>query len=206
MNGSSTSTARSFAIVLAAAAFLTACSSSSSSTVATGTSAVPTSAAPSSVAATDAATYMESLCTSIDTWQTSIKDGNTTFQDAISAPGTTPQAVKDALDTYLTSAVQDTQTMADEVEALGTPAVDGGDQAASTVVGALNDVATLFQGALDTVQGVDVTNPAAMGTALADLATKVQQGSKDITDALGTLEGGELATVAADIPACQSIG
>jgi len=202
-----TSTVRSLAIACTTAALLAACSSSSSSsTAASGTTPASTTSSPSSVAATDAATYMEALCTDISTWQTSLTEGNQTFQDAVSTGQPTPEDVKTALETYLSTAVEDTQTLASDIEALGAPDVEGGGDVSTTIVTALNGVATLFQSILDQVQGVDSANPAAMAAALQDLVPQLQQGAQDVADAFGGIDSSELTTAANDIPACTSIG
>jgi hypothetical protein len=199
------STVRSLVIAGTAAALLAACSSTSSTSVAPASGSTSTST-PSSAAGTDAATYMEALCTDISTWQTSLTAGNQTFQDAVSTGNPTPEDVKAALETYLTTAVEDTQTLASEIEALGVPGVEGGEDVSTTVVTALNNVATLFQTILDQVQQVDTTNPAAMATALQDLVPQLQQGAQDVAGAFGSIDNSELTAAANDIPACTSIG
>ena len=185
---------------------LAACSKTSSSTsAATSAATLPSVSASVSMAATDATTYMTGLCTSVSDWQQSIQDGDQAFQDSIAGGTPTPESVQVALSTYLTSAVEDTQNLVTQIEALGAPDVAGGADAQATIVGALNDVATLFQSALDSVQGLDTTNPAQMATALQDLATTLQEGGQGIADALGAVDSGDFASAAQDIPACRSL-
>ena len=187
-----------------ATAVLTACSSSSSSSSSTAAGASTSSTPSSTAAAADAATYMNSLCTTVSTWQQAIKDENTSLQSAVQSAAS-PQDAKDALETFLTAVVGDTQTMVDEVQALGAPAVDGGDTASAAVVTALTNIQTLFQDALDQVKSLDTSNPAAMAGALTSLATDLQQGGQDAAAALSNIDSQSLKDAAATAPACQSL-
>ena len=195
----------SLAALACATILLAACTSTSSSSTDTAAATVPsiTASTSVSVAATDAATYADGLCTSIDQWQQSLADGNKKLQGSITAGTTTPQDAKDALEAFMTSAVQDTQTMLDQIHALGAPS--GAEDATAAIETELTNVETLFQSVLSTVQGLDTTNPAAMQTAVASLAPQLQQGGQDITDAIGSIQNTELSTAIDNAPACQSL-
>ena len=198
-------TRKPFTAIALATVLLAACSKSSTSATPAASTVSISESASASIAATDVTTYMTGLCTSVGDWKTSIQAGNKTFQDTLSSGTPTPEDVKSALSAYLTAAVQDTQTLVTQIQAMGPPDVDGGSDVHAQVVAALNSVSTLFQNALTSVQGLDTTNPAQMATALQGLATTLQQGSKDISDAFGSIQTGEFATAAQNIPACQSL-
>ncbi len=195
----------SLAALACATVLLAACSSTSSSSTAVASSITPSITASTGVsgAATDAATYADGLCTSIDQWQQSLADGNKELQSSITAGSTTPQDAKDALEAFMTSAVQDTQTMLDHIHALGAPA--GAEDATAAIETALTNVQTLFQSVLSSVQSLDTTNPAAMVSAVTSLAPQLQQGGRDISDAIGSVQNAELSTAIDSAPACQSL-
>jgi hypothetical protein len=193
---------RPLAALALATVLLAACTKTSSSSTTASTVPSVTTSVSASGATGDAATYADGLCTSINDWQQSLSDGNKTFQNALSTGTPTPQAVKDALETYLTSTVQDTQTMLDQIQALGPP--PGAEETTAAITTALTNVKTLFESVLSSVQSLDTTNPANMASALTDLVPQLQQGAKDVSDALSAIPDGELKTAIQSNPNCQA--
>ncbi len=194
----------SLAAIALATVLLAACSSTSSSTPTAAATTTTISASGSvSVAGTDAAAYADGLCTSIDEWQQSLRDGNQSLQDAITTGNPTPQDVKDALESYMSSAVQDTQSMLDDIQALGAP--PGMEEATAAIETGLTNVKTLFESVRSSVQALDTTNPANMASALTDLVPQLPQGVQEVTDAIDSVQSPELTAAIADAPACDSL-
>ena len=194
----------SLAAIALATVLLAACTSTSSSTpTAAATTTTISASGSASVAGTDAATYADGLCTSVDEWQQSLRDGNQSLQDAITTGNPTPQEVKDAIDAYMTSAVQDTQSMLDDIHALGSP--PGMEEATAAIETALTNVKTLFESVLTSVRALDTTNPASMASALPDLAPQLQQGAQEIADAIDSVQSPELTSAIDNSPACDAL-
>lgn len=189
---------RSLALLTVLMTFLvTACSKSSDGGGDGGTSAAPTT--------TDAATYVDGVCTALGDWKTGLDDDNQQLQSALGSGTPTPEDTKTALVTFLTATVDGTKTMVADIKALGVPDIDNGDQVASALSGAMDDVQTLFEGALDKVEGLSTDDPQAMAGALTQLGTDITQGSNDIGDALGDLDTPDLETAAKDSESCQAL-
>jgi hypothetical protein len=186
---------RSFLMVLAAVAFATA-SCSSSSNDGEGDSGETTT--------TDAATYIDGVCTSLSDWKTGLDDDNLALQTALDGTPT-PEESKTALVDFLTTTVDGTKAMVSDIEALGVPDVDGGDEIASTLSTELGKVTTLFEGVLDDVENLSTDDPQAMVTALGELGTTISDGSAGIGTALGDLDAPELEEAAQDSEACQAL-
>ena len=197
---------RSLAVTTVAAAVLAACSSSSSSSAPTSGATIPPASATTSGTAgtTDAEAYLDGLCTSINTWQDDIQQGNQNFQSQVGS-ASSPQDVKDALSAFLDQVATDTDTMVSDIESLGAPDVADGDTTASTILSALKSVQSAFQATAASVDGLDVTNPQAMADALQQLTSDLQSGNQDIGTAFGSLENSELAAAAQNVPSCQSL-
>jgi hypothetical protein len=187
---------RSFVAVVLTALITAACSSSSSGGDGGGDQAP---------AQTNASTYVDGVCTALGDWQSGLDADNATMEATLSSGTPTLDDTKTALVDFLTSTVDGTKAMVSDIEALGVPDVDGGDEVASTLSAALGEVVTLFQGALDNVEGLSTDDPAGMTTALTDLATNISQGSTEIGDALSGLDTPELETAANDSEACAAI-
>ena len=70
---------------------------------------------------------------------------------------------------------------------------------------ALGEVVTLFEGALDNVEGVSTDDPQAMASALTDIGADITEGSTGIGTALGDLDTPELEDAAKNSTSCQAL-
>ena len=131
------------AVVLTAAVAV-ACSSSSGDDADGAASEAPTT--------TDAATYIDGVCTALGDWKTGLDDDNDALQAAL-AGTPAPEETKTALVGFLTTTVDSTKAMVSDIQALGAPEIDGGEEVASTVQTELGKVVTLFQGVLGRSRG-----------------------------------------------------
>jgi hypothetical protein len=148
---------------------------------------------------------MDSLCTSIGEWQQGIEQGNQEFQQSITSGQPSPESIKEGLQTYLQSAVDSTEALVADIEALGAPDIDGGEQIATAMSDAMNQVATIFQTLLDGVSGLDTSDPGSMAQAMQDLGPDLQQAVSEIQTAFEGIQGPDLDQIVADTPSCAAL-
>jgi hypothetical protein len=186
-------------IVVVGSLLATGCSQSSSDDAGDGDG---TSAA---AAQTDAATYVDGVCTALNDWQSSLDADNQDLQALLSGTDPSPEETKTGLVTFLTATVEGTKTMASDIESLGVPDVEGGAEIASTLSSAFDDVVAQFQGALDDVEALSTDDQKEMTKALAQVGSDISEGSSGIGEALGDLDTSQLNEAAKNSQACGAL-
>lgn len=183
---------------------LIAACSSSPSPASSSSSESSTTTLPSTTGVS-AATYVDTVCTSMSGWIDALKANNQSFQQDASSTTSSPADVKSAFTTLLVSAVDETQAMRDRIDQEGPPAIDDGDVAHAVLVGALEDVVALFQKALDKSEALDPSNPIEMGRAMDDLGGEIQAGAADVQNALSQMSTPELDAVFSETSSCAPL-
>jgi hypothetical protein len=157
------------------------------------------------VAQTDAATYVDGVCTALTGWQSRLDADNQHLQDLLSGTDPSPEKTKIALVTFLTATVEGTETMVSDIESLGVPDVEGGAAIASALSSAFDDVVTQFKGALNDVEALSTDDAQAMTKALTQVGNDISEGSSGIGEALGGLDTSQLNEAAKDSQACGAL-
>jgi hypothetical protein len=188
---------RSLVLIVVVSSLLAAGCSSDDASDGGGTSGAP--------AKTDAATYVDGVCTALNDWQGRLDADNQHLQDLLDGTDPSPDETKTALLTFLTATVEGTKTMVSDIESLGVPDVEGGAGIASTLSSAFDEVVTQFQGALDDVEALSTDDPKAMTKALAQVGSDISEGSSGIGEALGDLDTSQLNEAAKDSQACGAL-
>lgn len=192
---------RSIRTALIATSTATAMLVAGCSTTVTGTAAPAgaSSAAPSAggQATGDPVTWINGVCGSL-----------LGFVRTVSAPpaidSSSPVKAVKGLSTYLGTAVTAIDKATTEIKGAGPSPVDGGDQAVTTITGALGQFRTSFQAAKTKIDAVNPSDLSQVATALPEALAPLQDLSKlpNTTDLKSTPE---LDKAAQQAPNCQAL-
>jgi hypothetical protein len=142
-------------------------------------------------ATADADGYAAAVCGALTDWMTAIEDGNTELQSSLENE-TDLEAVKQRLLEFLDDTIASTDEMLGSIEDAGAPDVDNGEEIHQQLLELLGRASTAFQDARDTVDGLDASDPQALGTGLQELGTSLQAAFADVENPLENTDSTEL--------------
>ena len=139
----------------------------------------------------DAQTYADTVCGALGDWMTSIEEGNASLQDSLENE-TDLENVKQGLLDFLDDTIANTDEMLGTIGDGGAPDVDNGEQIHDEIVNLLRQARTAFLQARDTVDGLDASDPQALGAGLQELGTSLQSAFDDVQNPLENTDSTEL--------------
>jgi hypothetical protein len=147
--------------------------------------------------------YVTDVCTSISELTTVVGEGESELdQEALA----TPEQGRDALVGFLGDAADAAGDAHASVEEAGTPDVDGGEQAAAAVSGAIDDLQTIFEDAQAEAEDMDTDDAAGFAADAQEIAASLQESGRRIQQSLGAVEeNDELAEASEDVEACEQL-
>ena len=152
----------------------------------------------------DAETYADTVCGALGDWMASIEEGNAALQSSLENE-TDLENVKQGLLDFLDDTIANTDEMLSTISDGGAPDVDGGEQIHDEIVSLLGQARTAFQGARDTVDGLDASDPQALGTGLQELGTSLQSAFDDVQNPLENTDNAELEEAFEANEACTAL-
>jgi hypothetical protein len=185
--------------VAASVLLFAACSSDADEGGEGGEPATSAAAAPA-----DAETYADTVCGALGDWMASIEEGNASLQSALENE-TDLENVKQGLLDFLDDTIANTDEMLSTISDGGAPDVDGGDQIHDEIVSLLGQARSAFQQARDTVDGLDASDPQALGTGLQELGTSLQSAFDDVQNPLENTDNAELEEAFESNEACSAL-
>jgi hypothetical protein len=152
----------------------------------------------------DADAYADRVCGALTDWMSAIEEGNTTLQSSLENE-TDLEQVKQRLLEFLDSTIASTDDMLGTIEGAGAPDVDNGEQIHDELQNLLGQARTAFQDARETVDGLDASDPQALGTGLQELGTSLQTAFDDVQNPLENTDSTELDEAFAANETCTSL-
>lgn len=134
----------------------------------------------SSAQKSDAERWADSLCTSVNTWQTSLKEAANSVADPASVSA-------DSLTSAVNKAVNSTRTFVDDMKALEPPQTKASVQAKQILAGLDSSLAKSANDLDKALKGQTET-PAQLLTTVSSVAAVLAQMSTDVSDSLTQLE------------------
>ena len=189
---------RSLAIA-ASVLVLAACSSDADEG---GDGGEPTTSAAAAPA--DAETYADTVCGALGDWMASIEEGNAALQSSLENESDL-ENVKQGLLDFLDDTIGNTDEMLSTISDGGAPDVDDGERIHDEIVSLLGQARAAFQQARDTVDGLDASDPQALGTGLQELGTSLQSAFDDVQNPLENTESAELEEAFEANEACSAL-
>jgi len=154
--------------------------------------------------AVDADTYADGVCTALTEWMTSIEEGNATLQGSLENE-TDLEQVKQRLLEFLDGTIASTDEMLSTIDRTGAPDVDNGEQIHQELQNLLGQASTAFEDARETVDGLDASDPQALGTGLQELGTSLQSAFDDVQNPLENTDSTELDEAFASNETCTGL-
>jgi hypothetical protein len=189
---------RSFA-ALVAVVVLAACSSEPDEGGDASATTTSATAAPA-----DADAYADAVCGALGDWMTSIEEGNASLQDSL-GDEVDLENVKQGLLDFLDDTIANTDEMVATIEDAGVPDVDNGQQVHDEIVSLLGQAQTAFEDARDTVDGLDASDPQALGQGLQELGTSLQSAFDEVQNPLENTDSTELNEAFESNEACTAL-
>jgi hypothetical protein len=191
------------AVVALCSTVLAACGGGGS-TDTSGASGASGAAGAGQVSAAD---YVASVCIAVGDFQSTITNDQEAAQQGVTTSGNDLGAVKDQLSKFVSQVAGATQQLATDVKAAGTPDVPNGDQLASQLNDALDQITTAFQAAEKKVDALPTTSEQAFTSAAQSFNADIQQqiGQLQSEFASATGDSSELNQAADQNPDCKSL-
>jgi hypothetical protein len=178
---------------------LAACSSDADEGGGAGETTTSAAAAP-----TDADAYAETVCGALGDWMTSFEEGNASMQDSL-GDEVDLENVKQALLDFLDDTIANIDELVTTVEDAGVPDVDNGQRVHDEIVSLLGQAQTAFEDARDTVDGLDASDPEALGQGLQELGTSLQSAFDEVQNPLENTDSTELNEAFESNEACTAL-
>ena len=135
---------------------------------------------------------------------TSIEQGNATLQGSLENE-TDLEQVKQRLLEFLDGTIASTDEMLSTIDRTGAPDVDNGEQIHQELQNLLGQASTAFEDARETVDGLDASDPQALGTGLQELGTSLQSAFDDVQNPLENTDSTELDEAFASNETCTGL-
>lgn len=147
------------------------------------------------------ATYVKSMCTSVNDWVTTIQSGAGGLEGELT--GEAVQA-KEKLDEFFGVAIDATDTLIAELKEAGSPDVDGGEEIADDLVATFEAAKAALEDAREKVADLPEDDPGAFVEQASALGTDIQTAMGDLGS---TMEDAPDALTEAtlDEPSCQQL-
>jgi hypothetical protein len=150
------------------------------------------------------ATYVKGLCTSVQSYVDDITTLSTDFAGGID-PAASADEQKQAVLDFLDDALALTDGLIDDVDAAGVPDVDGGGGVVSAIAVSFEQARGVLEDARARVEAASTDDPQAFAAELNEVGATIQSSLGEIGGSLDLVESPELATAAADEPACAAL-
>jgi hypothetical protein len=158
----------------------------------------------SAAAPADAEAYADTVCGALSDWMASIEEGNASLQDSLGNE-VDLENVKQGLLDFLDDTIANTEEMVGTIEDAGVPDVDNGQQIHDEIVSLLGQAQTAFEDARATVDGLDASDPQALGQGLQELGTSLQSAFDDVQNPLENTDSTELNEAFESNEACTAL-
>ncbi|MEX0666147.1 MAG: hypothetical protein WD598_15455 [Acidimicrobiia bacterium] len=150
----------------------------------------PTVVSASAPAKAKPAAYAKSVCSSLDSWLTKIESASA---QASAAPPTTPAQGKKALLKLVGSAVNATKALVGKLKKTGPPAVEGGADVQSIVVGQFKQVQSTLTNARKSLKQLPADDPVAFVAQSRTAQDAVEAGLESVQAALNAASALDVA-------------
>lgn len=149
-------------------------------------------------------TYVNGLCTSVQSYVDDITTLSTDFAAGID-PAATAEEQKQAVLDFLDEALALTDALIGDVAAVGVPDVDGGATVVAAIATSFEQARGVLEDARARVEAASTEDPQAFAAELNDVGATIQSSLGDIGGSLDLVDSPELATAAADEPSCAAL-
>lgn len=146
--------------------------------------------------------YAADVCGAMQDWVTGIQERTQSLTESFTSGD--PQEGKDLLSNLLSEMSAQTGDLVTEVEGAGVPDVDGGEEAADSLVTAFEEVQGILDDAQQDIEDLP-TNPQAFQKGAAELGPTLQEALSSVGSSLEEPESEELKEAFEKEEACASI-
>ena len=167
----------------------------------TTTPAQTTPATPTSPGTAPAA-YVREICDAVGPFERDVQSRSAALQGETIGDA---RAGRAALISFLGAVVADTEAALSRLAAAGNPAVPGGADIQSRLMGAFTALKDDLESAQSQADGLPVNNAAAFRAASVSLGSNIQSSMRGIGSSLNGLQSPALEAAAASEPACRSL-
>jgi hypothetical protein len=148
--------------------------------------------------------YAHDSCTTVFVWLAAVQQHSNEISQALT-PGATIEARRQALLDYVGTLVRETDTALKDLDHAGIPDVDGGDQDAARLTGALEAVKTVLTNARSKLEDLPVDDAQAFGRAAAEVGASLQSGLQRVGSPIQGVTQPDLAAAFSREPACAPL-
>ena len=171
----------------------------------TTTEAAPTTESSSPATTTSSPEeYVSTLCTEMQTWLTSLQEGQAEIQATVQ-PGASTEESQAALASFFDGAVAATEELVTSIQEAGAPDVEGGEEIAEELTSRFEEARTALEEARAEVDALPIDDPEAFRAAADELGASIQAQLQAIGAALSSLSQEELDQAAAADPTCTAL-
>jgi len=150
------------------------------------------------------ATYVKSLCTSVQSYVDDITTLSTDFAAGID-PAASADDQKQAVLDFLDDAIALTDALIDQVGAAGVPDVEGGAAMVEAIAASFQDAREVLEAARARVEAASTEDPQAFAAELNEVGATIQSSLGGIGGSLDLVDSPELAAAAEDEPTCAAL-
>lgn len=148
--------------------------------------------------------YAHASCTTLFVWLNAVQQHSKEISQALT-PGSTVKARRQALLDYVEALVGETDTALEDLDHAGIPDVDGGDQVAARLSGALEAVKSVLTSARSKLTDVPVDDAQGFSQAAAEVGASLQAGLQKVGSPIHGVTQPDLVVAFSREPACAPL-